>query len=532
MDSNNYEFLKGFEGRMNLIGSISSFIIKLVNSQRFKELINQQELINLSVAVLCYLLEKTLTKEGVTLIEVRDFINWSFKECYDKEISTEESLELARFLIRDVFMNSGEYYIFQVFNYKEKAFIPKNFQLVRDKIDSEGNLRYYLSDLGNDFLIRTKEIDQHLHISMQQIIAKEFIKRKDFKNANVVAKDLLVALNREKQVIESFLDRVRTSDILTLDIEEYKARLKSIFDTLESQRVELEAIISLVEQSEHEFLELGSYDEKLEELKAVKDTLNKIRREHIGLLGERFVIDEAYEEALVNAMSVGLEKRFDFKETIINPIGDNPELLSKVGVLLRPLLKVHMPKYYNIFQAYGEQQMLKPEAKLKVEGLDLTIDKELIEEKKRLKEERYNKHLGALKFLLDICMKYSGEEVDLLTVINEMNMKERLYFIDEDEDRVFFKVITFLFTGRTLYLKELLEKENKQDENLTVPGLFKDLCEGNEKYKSLISLNVYKDFDSKELTVYGETQRSKKDKEYEVDRIYTITNYKFKVVCM
>lgn len=532
MNSNNYDFLQGFEGRMNLIGSITSFVIKLVNSQKFKELLNQQELINLSVAVLCYLLEKTLTKEGVTIIQVRDFIRWTLTEGYDIEISEEESLDLARFLIRDVFMNSGEYYTFKVYSYGEKAFKHKNFQLVKDKIDSEDNLKYYLSDLGNDFLIRTKEIDQHLHISMQQIIAKEFIKRKDFKNANIVAKDLLVALNREKHRVENFLDRIKTSDILSLNIEEYKARLKGIFDTLDGQRIELEAIITLVEQSEHDFLQLGLYDKKLEELKEVKETLNNIRRKHIGLLGERFVIDEAYEEALINAMRVGLEKRFDFKETIIDPMGDNPELLSKVGEVLRPLLKVHLPKYYNPFLAFGEQQMLKPDAKQRNNGFDLTIDKELIEEKNRLKEERYNKHLRSLQFLLDTCMKFPGKEIELLTIINEMNFKERLYFIDEDEDSVFFKVITFLFTGRTLYLKELLEKENQEEENLTVPGLFKALCDEDEKYSSLVSLNVYKDFPSKELTIYGEAQRIDKNKEYEVERIFTITNYKFKVVCM
>ena len=46
MNIESYEFLKGFEARMNIIGSISSFIIKLVNSQRFKEKLNQYELIN------------------------------------------------------------------------------------------------------------------------------------------------------------------------------------------------------------------------------------------------------------------------------------------------------------------------------------------------------------------------------------------------------------------------------------------------------------------------------------------------------
>ena len=78
MNIESYEFLKGFEARMNIIGSISSFIIKLVNSQRFKEKLNQYELINLSVAVLSYLLEMSLTKEGLTIIQIKDYIYYGF----------------------------------------------------------------------------------------------------------------------------------------------------------------------------------------------------------------------------------------------------------------------------------------------------------------------------------------------------------------------------------------------------------------------------------------------------------------------
>lgn len=530
MNIESYEFLKGFEARMNIIGSISSFIIKLVNSQRFKEKLNQYELINLSVAVLSYLLEMSLTKEGLTIIQIKDYILWVLNNNFQKDISDEEALDIARFLIRDVFMNSGEYYTFQVFNFEEKKFTLENYQLVKDKIDADDNLKYVLSDLGNDFLIRTKEIDQHLHISMQQIIAMEFIKRKDFKNANIVAKDLLLAVYKEKQNVESFVDKIKTSDILSIDIEEYKSKLFSIFDILKSQQAEVETIIKLVEQAESEFLKLGIYNKKVEELKIVKNTLTKIRKEHISLLSQRYEIDEAYEEAIINAMSMGLERRFDFKETIINPIKDNPELLESVGELMRPLYKVHVPKYYNLFKAYERQQMLKPNLETKVEGINLTVDKGLIEKRKEDEEIKHKKYLTALRYILDVCIKYDGLEVNLLKIINEMDIKSKLEFIDYDEDKVFFKIITFMFTGRTIYVDEILE--NKKDEGtLTIQGLIKELCEVDEKYKKIFSINVYKDFDTEELNIDGLHERRYKNSNYEVLREYTITNYKLKVVC-
>ena len=71
MNESEYEFLEGFDKRMNTIGSISSFIIKLINTQKFKDILSQSELINLAVAVLCFLLEKTLTREGATILQVK-----------------------------------------------------------------------------------------------------------------------------------------------------------------------------------------------------------------------------------------------------------------------------------------------------------------------------------------------------------------------------------------------------------------------------------------------------------------------------
>ena len=180
-----------------------------------------------------------------------------------------------------------------------------------------------------------------------------------------------------------------------------------IFDILKGQQAEVEAIIKLVEQAESEFLKLGIYDKKVEELKIVKNTLTKIRKEHISLLSQRYEIDEAYEEAIINAMSMGLERRFDFKETIINPIKNKPELLEGVGELLRPLYKVHIPKHYNLFKAYERQQMLRSNSEIKVEGINLTVDKDLIERRKEDKEIKHKKYLNALRYILDVCIKLS-----------------------------------------------------------------------------------------------------------------------------
>lgn len=531
MDLDKYEFLKGFKSRMNIIGSISSFIIKLVNSQRFKDILDQYELINLSVAVLCYLLEKTFTKEGITILHIKDYILWVVNECYGKELSEEDALELSRFLIRDVFMNSGEYYSFNVFDFEKGRMDKEKFQLVKDKLLDDDELIYLLTGTGNDFMIRTKEIDQHLNISMQQIIAKEFIKRKDFKNAYAIARDLLLAIRKEKHIVGNYIDRIRTTDVIALDIDEYKKRLEGIFRTLEGQHSEMEDIIRLTEQAEEEFVKLSTYDVKMGELRKVKDVLIKVKKEQISLLSDRYAIDDAYEEALRNAMSFGLDRRFGFQETIIDVMKDNPELLEYVPELLRPLYKLDVPKHYNLFRAYESQQVLKPESKEKPDGVDLTIDEDTILKKNEKKKEVYERYFESLRYIIDEGMKRDSEEVSLKELIDNMDDRQKDYFICSDDEKVFFKIVTFLFTGRTIYIEEVIEKGKSDMENITIPSLLKHLYEFQDKYKKVLSINVYKDFDSEVFEVSGTGTVSSEGKKYSVDRRYSVTNYKFKVVC-
>ena len=546
MSKSEYEFLEGFDKRMNTIGSISSFIIKLINTQKFKDILSQSELINLAVAVLCFLLEKTLTREGATILQVKDFINYVVNDCYIKDkkntmdlenneeqrVPIEDAviLDIARFIIRDVFMNGGEYYSFEIFNFDKNKGEVKNFQLVKDKIDRNNELKYILSDLGNDFLLRTKEIDQHLQITMKQIVTKEFIKRKDFKGANDVAKELLTAIHMEKQIIDNFIDRVKTSNILSIEKNEYKNRIDGIFNTLEEQKYEFDNIIELLNDAEKEFISLGQYDDKIKDFKITKETLSNIRNEHSKLFEKRYLADTSYEDALNNAMLIGLTKRFDFNETIIEPVKNNIEFLENIVCILRPLLSVNMPKHFNIFTAFEEQQIVKEEGEKDSKELEVIEDTTYVNSKELEAKELKVRYFKSLQLILDYCIENNGQVVELRQLYNSLTSSQKEYFIEDDNGQVFFKMILCLYSPEVYYGSELLEKESFKDENFNLSNIFKELCENEPKYKKIYSFEVFNNNPKDKITLQAESEKNEDGITRRITREFEITNYKFKVV--
>ena len=535
MEESEWGFLEGFDSRMNTIGAISSFVTKLVDTTRYsprvKENFNQDELINISVAVLCYLLDKTITREGATILQIRDFVKDLIKAYYKKDLDDETVLDITRFLVRDVFMGGGEHYTIDVINFEKNVIETKYYQLVKDKVDKKNNLLYTLSELGNDILLRTKEVDQHLQITMKQIVTKEFIRRKDFKGANAIAKDLLVAVNMERQIVDNFIDKVRTSNILTIEKGEYKDRINGIFNTLEDQKSEFDNIIDLLNESEKEFINLGQYDKKIKEFQMTKDTLNQIRREHNELFEKRYMADDAYEEALDNAMSIGLTKRYDFNEIFIEPINEDITLLDNTFTLLRPLLRINVPKHFNVFKAFEEQQLVGEEVDIIESGLELVEDTSIADNKEQEIVEINNRYVECLRCILDYCVVNAGETVDLRGLCNTFTMRQKAYFIEEDDGQTFFKVITMLYTGETYFIRELLERETVKDENFNIATTVKELCALDSKYKAIESFEVTIDDDKNRIRLVSETERNINGVLKRITREFEITNYNFKVVC-
>lgn len=534
MENNPYEFLEHFDKRMNTVGAICSFVVKIINTQRFKDILNQNEMINLSVSVLCFLLEKTLDREGATLLDLKDFIRYVVVDCFKKQLDEEDCLSLARFLIRDIFMNSGEMFSFDVFKFDVNTFEPKKIRLIQDKqLKDNAPLKYELTEFGSEFLLRTKEIDSHLQFSMQQIVTKEFIKRKDFKGATLVAKDMLNTIHIKRQVVESFIYRVQTTNILNVEKSEYKKQVDDIFNTLEEQKKEFDNIIVVLNEAEKDFINLGLYDSKIDDYQIVRELLNEIRKEHNNLFEQRYIADQTYEDAINNAMLIGLTKRFDFSDTILRAVEEEPILLESAYKVLRPLFNIEDNKVLNLMKVYEPQQILT-ETDYEDEETEVLIIEEDIkatEEKANL-IKRVNKNFYQfLKAILDTCIDSENNTASFQQIYNKLPLSDINTLIAEDDRQSFVKVVLTLYNkGECEIHKVLKECTIIHNLDFNIANTFRDLCNNDTKYTKIKTIETYIDDPKDNLDIVAEKEFIEENTTKLLTRMFQLTNFKFKVV--
>lgn len=287
----------------------------------------------------------------------------------------------------------------------------------------------------------------------------------------------------------------------------------------------------MLNESEKEFINLGQYDNKIKDFQITKNTLNQIRKEHNGLFEKRYTADFAYEEALNNAMSIGLTKRYDFNETIVEPIKENVALLENILTLLRPLLTVNVPKHFNIFKAFEEQQIIGEETEISPNALELIEDTSSADKKVQEIIEINIRYVECLKCILDYCIANEGEKVDLKGLYNIFTRRQKEYFIEEDDGQSLFKVITMLYIGEVYYSSELLETETVKDENFNIATTFKELCLVDSKYKTISSFEVTMEENKNRIIINAENEKLVDGVLKRITREFEITNYNFKVVC-
>ena len=519
----NLDFLNSFSARMNVIAPANVFFVKVANSVRFNEYITSEELLNISWAGICYLHEKTLTKEGISLSDMARFIEIICLEMYDKDLGV-VSKEIAKFLLLEVGLNEGNLLEIKTYDFEKRASIKKTIKLIDDYIGASGENRYKLSNQGSDFLFRTNEVEQHLQISMKQIYTKELIKRREFNQAYNVARELLEDCLYQVQSIEAFMFRLKTN-ILNVDVGEYGKIIDEIFKTIEEQKEEYDIILDMIKECEEEFRRLGYYDKKVEGFKRVKELLECIIKEHDNVYLKRFEISDVYEEAIHNLMEVSMNKRYDIREDILGPIISGVDM-SNLFSLLTPLLGVKQPRYININDLYKPQLIIEEnEEDAETEYKTLEEDTAAIEKANKEKESIQKLYIEIVENLIEFGISRRGSVYTVSEFINELKIKKSK-ILKSKNLTVFFKVITVLYGNEVDERENILSNAKELDVTFNLASVLKKVAEMNPVYRDVRSISVY--MGENEFTY---TQIATKGDE-SIEEIYEITDFEIKIDLM
>jgi len=471
-----YEFLKDFERRMEYIGIVESIVYKSVNiynKQKYKELFDHQEFINIVFSILCFIMEKSLMGgEDCDIKSITNFVqnlNWEY---YKKDMDEEDIKEFVRYIVLDILQNGGESYAFSAMNYTQNKKQSINIRLIKDersKIDGNKKITYMLTEQGYKFLFRTREIEDEMQIPMEQLWVKELIKRKHFRNAYEHTKNLLQHVLQQRKLIESFIESVKRN-VCDVNVDEYEKLVNDTFRILEEQNSEFLNLEKSINEAEKQITETGfeAKEDDIKNIRLIKANLQKILSEHNKLFMKKQDVSDIYEEAIKSSIYMGIIERFDMEEVVLQRIEEDPKAVVNIHKVLRPLLMPDLSKQYSIMKAYDEQKIITDKEE-QDENMNIEIVEDDSDNEEDIINEINNDYCEFVETLIDYILQKNNSLSlsDFMDIIkNNAPDKYRKYFV-EDKSKMFYTTILQLYESSPIDFEEIINLSKKFIINLS-----------------------------------------------------------------
>ncbi|NLL18821.1 MAG: hypothetical protein GX262_07320 [Clostridia bacterium] len=441
----NSDFLDGFEKRMQIVAVTDAVINRRRRNMELESLFAPGQMENLIFSVLVFIMEKTLAEdEECTIASIGSFLRDILPD-YGQDLPPETVKLLADYIVKDVLQHGGEARYYPVMKYGE-GMKELRVKLIDDRLietDKGYEVRYLLTDQGYDFLFRTKEVEQEISFTIEELKLRELIKRKNYRKARSQSANLVQMLRQKKREMEQFIYKVR-ENIYNVDIADFENLLNSTYELLEEEYGLLNQIKDMVALSEERLLEEEArrsiLDEEMKrartEILAIRQNINTALKEQREMVVKRYNLSRIYLETIQETFARGLVKRYDLEQEILRPLEQISE--KQVPELWRLLNLLFLPnpnKHLNLLSVYQRQVPLR-EAEREEEYVEL---EDLDEDRELLRIRSLNEaHVTLFRKLLAFAAErqeafFFSELVDRLReepeVLGEL-MQEHLLFTD------------------------------------------------------------------------------------------------------
>ena len=364
------DYLAQFSKRMEFVAAVDSIVARRNKSQDIERQFQSEELDNLIMSVLVFIMETTLTEEqDCTIDAITDFLS-EVLPAYNKSMSAADLEELSRYIVKDILQNKGEPLTYPVMDYPGGI---ANFpvRLIADKLDKDHKVLYELTKQGFDFLFRTKEVDDELGFEIEAIRLKMLISKKNYKKAMSQSRYIRSMLREKSNELRQFEQQLR-NDIFSVTGGQYEAIVSNLFSMLNEQYAIMQEIDNMLELARNRLDEESrlyhANDAKLltarEEIAIISENVQHALGMQRTLLTKCGGLKKLFLTLLNESMALGRIKRFDMEEEILGRMeglafAGMRDLLRFRSGLLTPLLLPEMKKGLNLYLAYDRQIKLR-----------------------------------------------------------------------------------------------------------------------------------------------------------------------------
>lgn len=469
-----YNFLEEFEKRMEIVGIVESIVNRKNRNMEIEKLFKEHDFLNLVFSVLLYIMEKTLSEDSdCDINHISNFLLSILPEYYNIILDENRTEEISDYIIKNVLQNEGLPYYFTAVDYEKNIRKTISIRLIKDKVIDEDNghrITYALTDQGYDFLFRTKEVDQEIKLTIEELKLKELIKRKNFKKAYNQSVEIIHMVRQKKNDIQNLIMQIK-ENIYTVDVEEYQQLINSTYNLLDEEYKLLDEIMDMALKSEDkirkDYEESRELDDSLrkaqKEIKNININIKVILSEQRDLILSRQNLSKIYLDTIGNSFEYSLENRFDIEELVLKNMERYIEKIEDFWKLVNPLFLPNIHQNLNIRSIYEPQGMIK----LEEEEVDEYIEREdLSEDHEKERVERINEtYVEILDYTLRMTLN-NENKISFKEIIQSIK-EDSLVFEKFTEDRLIFTTILKLYDIGVLDLSKWKESEGRVVMNLS-----------------------------------------------------------------
>lgn len=470
-----FEFLTAFEKRMQIVAIVDSILNRKNRDMEIERIFPDRQLENLVFSVLVFIMDKTLSEdEECSLGHIAEFIKGILPESYGISLSPEMYYRVAEYIVKSILQNDGAPLYYPVMNYTEGKMTELRIKLIDDRvIETDGGYKisYVLTDQGYDFLFRTKEVEQEIRFTIEELKLRELIKRKNYKKALQQSTNLIQMVRQKKKDLQQFMLKIRES-IYDVEIEKFEELINSTYELLQEEYDVLSDIKNMIALSERRLREelalSGQLDEDLRkaqrEITMIRNNINTTLKEQQDLILDRHNLSKIYVDTIREAFSFTLEKRFDFEEEILRKLERcTDSTLDRLWQLVNCLFLPKPYRHLNILSLFERQGRLKQEEEDGLHGIAL---EELAADRERNKIETANKvYITILRMLLLFAVQRGGQV--RFSVFAEHLKADPQLFAALTADRLLYTTILQLYNIGTVDIGKWLTEQEEIVVNAT-----------------------------------------------------------------
>lgn len=408
------DFLKNFESRMKSVGRYSVLCSNSFDKKLWKEygIESRDEQMNMIFTLLLYIMEYSLKEEDCTIDDMAGFLRDVNEEYFGRSLYSEQSRDMARFMVEEVLGNSGSSMYFKAYDYDNRRYRDINIRYIDNKVVyQEGGVKrisYYLTDEGYNMVLATLELENNLKLTIHEMLFRLHLEKADYNKAVADIKNVFGQLRRQSQRIEEAVHAIKRN-ALSYSVEDYKIIIEENINTVIDTRERFNIHRQFIEEKIREFEEKEMREreftakerENLGNLRMIGGYLTRTLDEHQRIFTQHFDLKKVYEYELENYSNMSLVQRFPFRSDVYDVILKDAGLLRNVDKIFNPLYTGQMGKLFNPEKMLEYQKRLKA-SDVEEEAVELNLDvEEYNREKERKQKERMERYSESITLILD-----------------------------------------------------------------------------------------------------------------------------------